>query len=902
MVQRTSTPVEINGQQTGQVLQAQGGYVRPDVNGFLTREVDSGRDRILQGILGEIESTARKGHQRSLESAYLEGAAKVGQIQSEAEIEGDIFTRDWAVAGYRDTNARFAMADTEATIAKDMAWLRQESPERFNSYLAEKRRDIMPQLEGMSREAREAAFKQLLTSERAAIKTHASEHQKWQIEVKQQSWASKTATTMSAMDLARGRDGRGDPTAYGAAVDAGYAHAAAIWSTPEFDDAKRRDLTVQFAEHALASDNIQMYERLRDLQVEGVSMLGRLTPDQQEKLAGKYREAKQRNAFEQNTAYVQQHAQLMAAFEAGEVPVTESELIARLNAGVTRGVVSQGMYDSTLQSFYKARARQGTDNLLADAYLTNRTDQILLHGDEAKAEAAVKRQFQKAGTPLNEQVRQLTSAGMMGNVPAFKVAGSIYDRSIGALSNPDGTVNMEHARVFAQLDTTLTALEQDGERGAVGSTNILAGMSEANGMRVRRIRALTASGMSTDAAIAEALKAEVKDSSMTVQQRAEVAGMRAQEDAKFLRKVEEDGWFRNAGLWVRSLFGSAEAQALQTTTVSSDLPPKVRGEYLNSVKTALVEEFNHVDLASSNLSQDDRLREATARLQRRIVHTDNGPFIVPKGKTVQAYFGLADSIPAGSVGTALNTVTKPSIAGHKNVLRDVGGRLQMQQYDEDGNPSSAIQYLDKSALSAQIDADNRKEAERLKVTFGDGKTVQPRGAKLGVQYNGTNAAGVDESLMLQLRDNLVNNEGVKDTPYDDLSGKVVNGKKVQTVGVGVSSHNRHYPESAKGGRSISQDELNQSFRGASNDAAVAGERVRQSLGLNDSGFLLASELAYQSGTAFDKTSGYTEFMRALAAKDEKAAIATFQRTPAYKHSGPMRRWHYETLIVKTMKG
>ena len=66
MVQRTSTPVEINGQQTGQVLQAQGGYVRPDVNGFLTREVDSGRDRILQGILGEIESTARKGHQRSL--------------------------------------------------------------------------------------------------------------------------------------------------------------------------------------------------------------------------------------------------------------------------------------------------------------------------------------------------------------------------------------------------------------------------------------------------------------------------------------------------------------------------------------------------------------------------------------------------------------------------------------------------------------------------------------------------------------------------------------------------------------------------------------------------------------------------------------------------------------------
>ncbi len=78
---------------------------------------------------------------------------------------------------------------------------------------------------------------------------------------------------------------------------------------------------------------------------------------------------------------------------------------------------------------------------------------------------------------------------------------------------------------------------------------------------------------------------------------------------------------------------------------------------------------------------------------------------------------------------------------------------------------------------------------------------------------------------------------------------------LKTVGVGVASHNKWYPQVGPDGR-VSPEAIQESFMGASNDAAKGGLRTLQQVGIdvsrmtpqNRAAFLLASELSYQAGT------------------------------------------------------
>ena len=145
---------------------------------------DSWRDKMLEQFASNAASMLNKMADIEYSNLYLEGQAKAGVIESEEELQGNPLTRDWKVAGYRDTMGKLALADTEAQFAVDIAKLREKGPEEIQAYLAARREKLMPALGSMSREARAAAAGQLLLQDRAATKTWTTEHAKFIIEQK----------------------------------------------------------------------------------------------------------------------------------------------------------------------------------------------------------------------------------------------------------------------------------------------------------------------------------------------------------------------------------------------------------------------------------------------------------------------------------------------------------------------------------------------------------------------------------------------------------------------------------------------------------------------------------------------------------------------------------------------
>jgi len=93
------------------------------------------RDRMVEGLAGKAAKVLDKATDIEFSNLYLEGQQAAGMIESENELQGNPITRDWKVAGYRDTMGKFALADTEAQFQLDLPKLREKGPEELAAYL-----------------------------------------------------------------------------------------------------------------------------------------------------------------------------------------------------------------------------------------------------------------------------------------------------------------------------------------------------------------------------------------------------------------------------------------------------------------------------------------------------------------------------------------------------------------------------------------------------------------------------------------------------------------------------------------------------------------------------------------------------------------------------------------------
>ncbi len=897
MVQRTSQPVDFTQGSQNQILQPTGGYVSPDVRAEYTPEVDNGRDRILAGILNEAEQTARKGFKRSLEDAYLEGVAKVGTIESEAELEGDMFSRDWKVAGYRDTMGKFAVADAEAQLAKDMTWLRQETPEKFQEYMTEYRKKLTPTLEGMSREQRNAAFNSLVTSTRSAIKTHTAEHQKFIIETEQKAVSSVLGTkftnlTKSLQSL--------DPS-YGSKVDDTLAAVYGnIWKNPKFaaSPGLQNKLTVQAMEYALSTNNTVLYEKMRDMQLDiggkQSSMFNALTLDEQEKLAEKYRVAMDRTAGQRNTLWDTNNVNLMVGIENGTVSMTVEEFVKHQDQGMSLGALSPERRRSDYEAFVKAAYKNGNEAVLADAYLTNKSDVIAKYGDPEKALKAAEKAFQKAGMTQPQIMAQHLRAADNGNTVGFKAAGGVANSAIAQLARANGTMDPKHEETFAAVNDFLDR-NQNNEVAKVG---FLSGMSDANKTRILRLRELKSQGVEGDAAVAALLKSETNDATMTPQQKAAIATGSATDDRKFLQSIDSRGPVGSAWNSLKSMW-SPEARlrgaASPREPFWNNIPNQVQAQYLDIQKGAVQEEFMAVDLVSSNLSQDSRYTAALSGLANRTVSSKNaGPIVLPRGASIHSYLGVNASPEA--IGRAFDELLKPEQDGERYVVRPQRGGFVVQKYNKDGTPmTTGGNFIEASTVAEVHRKQVQAESAQADLLHGEG-----RSAKVGnvrIRYNGSNSASVAPDLMLQFRDNLRNNEGFRDTVYKDTVG-------VLTLGIGVSEKSSHWPKGAplKEGDKVPAQLIQESFRGASNDAARLGSEMQRAVGLSDSGFLFAAEVAYHGGSITSPKHYTKPVWEALLNRDVEKAKQEFMQTKVYKLAGDSRKKHYLKLLDQSLKG
>ena len=888
---------------------------------------DSWRDKMLEQLGGTAASMLNKMADIEFSNLYLEGQAKAGVIESEEELQGNPLTRDWQVAGYRDTMGKLALADTEAQFAVDIAKLREKGPEEIQTYLATRREKLMPALGSMSREARAAAAGQLLLQDRAATKTWTTEHAKFIIEQKSQAVHTQWNTSLRTLGNAQIKKQLGE------LQDKDYNEqlrstvgtmVQSVWMDGSLPSSVKQQLTFEMLQNALTNDSVDLYDFVASNAIPdgagGTStLMSRLTGEQQGKVANSYREAQSRTRDARNMAVAAQVANLEAQIDNDAYTGTYEDLTGMLDPMlVSKGITGerrQGIINKYLDKQYKGEQ----NSALAELYLRGDLNGIFGAGKEqTDGLKALDAMLTRRGASPEQRLNAYLQSGLNGMDGGFKKAGEVLGTALRQVRSPDGTVLPQH---LATVRTINNAVRQAEERGQTGiRVALLSGLAEGDRMFAERVFAQVDGGASYDEAVLKATDTEAKEAQLSPAVKAAQTQQVAKAVTSEIANLEARGVLSSTWTWAKSIFSSDAASDLQLRPWSgvgdrdgwfSD-GPTVQF-YTQRVREELANEANHVLLQSPGASADQVISVAKANVVARTISTRFGPLTMPRNVKLEDAFGVGKGNQA-AIGPALDAMLKETKEDANWQLAFVNGRLFAQEVDRTGQRVGTGTYLNPKDVSTKIKQMTDAEQEKANNVFGSGRRVKQ--GDVTIQFNGLNTAGVPATWMMGYRDNLVKHEGIRATPYQDLSGaKDMKGNPIMTVGVGVSSHNPRYPKVQPDG-SVKVEDIRRSFVEASNDAAIAGSKVARDLGRHDQPtFMLMSELAYQSGTAFmsqqNKTGKrYREFANALKSGNVEAAQEAFKRTAAWYYSADPknrdkitpRQQNYLRLIQQSLKG
>lgn len=860
---------------------------------------------------------------------YLEGQAAAGQIESEAELEGNMLTRDWKVAGYRDTMGKLALADAEAQFSTDLLKLREQTPEQLQAYLSKRREKLLPGIAGMSAEARAAATGQLLLQDRAAIGQHTSEHTKFIIEQKSQAVQAQWHTTMRNLGSAQDRMRLGDldPRQFGKQLElAAGTMVGTVWEDKSLPDDVKQQLTFEMVQSTLANNSVELYDYLAQNDIpDGAggasSLLSRLGGKQQQQLANAYRDAHNRTSDARNQFQMEQVANIEAQLAANTFNGTYEDLKDVLDPLVARGVITGEKRMSMITKLNTERYKNDQQYILSDiAYRGATHEAFLLGKTETDLIEAVDKGLQDRGADPATRLMTYLSIGGNGLSSAFKKAGEALAPALQQMRSPDGTILPQHAETFVTINRALAKAKVGGNPNA--DVQLLSGLEERDRTFLTRVLAERDLGKSLEQAVATATTTEEREEKLTPSMRAAASAGMAKAVNEHIQSIEPMSMLGQAWTSAKAIIPwgdtGARAQAELGTRIESDQwfgESPTNGLYIADVAMATQDSAARILKTSPLTTKPEQVvLQAQADVASRTIQTRHGPLIVPHGANQATLFGVAPG-NLNRVGPALDKMlqeTKKDTRFH--IKFDHAGRVVYQEYDKNGAPVGTGDSISPKAISRAIQEEMNNEEVRAMHRYGEGKPITKDGITLKV--NGDNTAGAANEWMLAFRENLVQNEGVRDTEYEDQTGKKNKaGKTIKTLGVGVTSTNKHYPKVGPDGK-VTPAEIRRSFHAASNAAAVAGSTAAKAADVhNKHGFMLMSELAYQSGTSFmrqeNKTGkAYREFAGALKSKDVAAAQAAFKRTAAWYWSADRkkpnvvteRQKHYLKLIEQSIIG
>lgn len=859
---------------------------------YVQGRYDNTAQRIVGDLIGKsIGQMGQAQIEASQEKAYLEGAAQLGQIDSEAQLEGNVLTRDWAVSGYRGAAFKLKLAEQQGALSEEIGTtLREKSPEEFQARLAKARADLLPQLEGLALADRKSALGQLASWQDVAIKEHTREHAKYTIDVT----AQATSATLSASltDIEKARTG-GSPGDYASATNAMMAKIQGIWVDPKLPQNIKHNLLGEVAESAILGGDVALWGAIKELPVDvgdgkTDTLFNRLPLKVQNQLAERARMAADRNMTADSMAYQETLAKTEAGLQAGIVP-TYDDFKALVDQGVRGGQIrSGGQINSLWQQYYTAQGKHYAGAQLANAYANGDHATIDASGRtrEQARDAYIDTMFKNGATTPQVMTNLISNGLTTGNNESFKpVAGYIAPVMAKLMTGADIRLSPEEDQRLALVANAVSQAEQLNRPEA--KLALLSGLPDEQRIFFETTRAFMKDGMDSTSALQEANKLRVRDSQFTPQERAAISATKAKTDTDAVAKMMQVSGVGGAGPLnsILSFMGSSSAQVQQQMS---------RQGNTERVSAALTEELAQRRLTNPSAKDEARMDAAMVAVANRLVPTGDNMLVMPQGTSLQSFFGVAANVSKEEVGKALAKTTEGLRQSKDSTVYyepGVGQSVRVSETNADGVRigSYIIQAKD---VAPAIEAARAKELQKTSRVFGGGLDVVKDGVK--INFNGMSSTGTDPNLMYKFRKNLVQNEGVRNVPYKDTQGNV-------TVGVGITNP-KYMPTPGPDGK-VSDAEINRTFELASNDAANAAAKISNATGLRGGKwFLLFGELAYQSGTSFNALPAYQGMLSASSAGNADAALAQLKKTPAYKMSGPERKQHYETLLLGALKG
>lgn len=899
-VMRDAQSVDFGTPQTVNVAQDGTQYKQPDYTKYegsagrvkTSSDVQvSGLSQLIGAIAPAITKWGQDKIKTSQEETYLAGQAAAAAGKSQDEVQSNIFTKDWATAGWSDTKARLSLADSDAQTAIDMKKLREQDPEAMKDYLSNRREGLMPLMQGMSMEARKGMMAQMLMSDQHAIAKHLGEHQKYIIDQQGKAITTSFSVANDAMNSAKT-----DPVAYEAATNSALANLwSNVWQNPNLPEDSKRTLIEQAAGLALQNNNERMYEKMRDAKDEhGVSMLDQLPFNSQVALAKAYQGSQKDTATMRNSNYNTQLGLYESKLDNPLAdPVSWEDHQAMVQQGIGLGVISGDKQAGLAKQWADGQAKKQRNVSAASMYASGDINGMFGIGvSEDEGASAWLATQQRKGIDPATAVSSLAQIGLTTGQPsAFSMVGKLMRSSISAIgTSPDIDPGQ-----LAGVNSVLGVVEQAEKKGNLSArTSFLSSFDDDTKARLLTYWDGLKQGKSGPVAAADAATAATENATLSSSDKAALAQQQSKANADLVAQIEPKGLFAQA--WekvVPDMFrfqDNINKDKLRASVNWFEDPERVEAAQAKG-KVALLQELNDVSRAHPYMSDDGRKSLALSKVAERTLTTDGGPMILPQGQTVQTFFGIDQSVSPDIVAATLNSMHQAG-KGNRTVYQVGGaGQVQWQEFGPKGELMSGGGTFDPKSIGGAIRAQQDKLTEKYRKTDGDG-IVRKGSDGSQVQFNGNNTLGIGTNVALQIREDLVQMESVRSKPYDDASGKIVNGKRVQTVGVGVSTTNDFYPPVEADG-SVAQVNINRSFMQASDRAMKQANEQTVKLPpkmQNQTTMRLFTQLAYQGGNV------PKDLVKAMNEGDRSEAMKQLTNSPQYKMAHGNRREFYTDLM------
>lgn len=839
-------------------------------------------DLILDAVIPAAQKVASGAWEAQKEDAYIAGVAHAAKKGSEAELEASPFMRDWATSGFRDTEGRNAMTSfqSEQALAIKEAVGKDDPQGHFSSWLAGKTSELTAQFNGMGRQARAAMFGQLAIETDGAQKSFTKEYTKHVIAAEEASLQAGFTAMRTKLD-----ENKDDPNAYAAASRSFVAGVYKdVWLNEKLPAANRISMTKEAIAYAASTGNVQVYEELKRVKFEfpdgtEATVMQKLPLEDQVELDKVQRDAMGRAKGIRSASFFDSLNRMQVEWEDknGAGPTITPEALERdLQVALSEGFITGSKYGEIKKSYYTAQARNGINNDLAGMW--NNGDHLGIKAAGYTEEDGLRASRKMAaGQPIQARVQNLLNTALSsGMTTAYSELGSILNPTISQLGFSE-TLREGDAQLAHQV---VQAMDQAEKTNPGAYSRFLTTLTDENKDFMLHMREVAKSGVADPAAAIEKARADILKYDISGPLGKAMVTEARKENVKAAQEVADLGITDYA--WAmfgdKTSAGKVVGGARERFFESEELVQRARANFQLAVSAELEARVT----TQLGLPAKARLDAAVSAVAARTVPGADSPLIIPRGQTPQSFFkptdgGSLEFADPEYIGQALDFLEQAPEGGR--VVWDTnpaGDRISFEVFNKQGERIRTGTHRPAAVgdiVQENLDAD----ADRANTYIGAGKVQQSGDAS--VQFNGTNTAGLAPKVMLDLRDEIVKWEGVRNAQYPD--GQKVAGNV--SYGVGISRTNKlRFEEPAGQDGQYTQAQIDNSFSLASNDAAEEAARIQARTGLaGDEWAMFFGELAYQS----PKSARNSEMLAYIQVGDVDNAVAALKKTPAFQVKG-----------------